>query len=242
MPGKTKLLMQQITNNINQISLGSVNAFLIEDNGLTLVDTGTKGGTDKIFKDIEKGGKNPNNIKRIILTHCHPDHAGSVAEMKKRLNIPVWAHYEDSFLIEEGKATRMPMHLTPGLINWLVYNIFIKKAGSTIEAVKVDERLKDKDVLPIAGGVEVIHTPGHCAGHIALLVKSEGVLIAGDLCANVGGLGVSVVNEDRALSLASILKAAAFNFDTAVFGHGRPLKTSANTKLMKKFTSIAAPS
>lgn len=128
------------------------------------------------------------------------------------------------------------MHLTPGVVNRLIYNIFIKRAGNTIEAVKVDERLKDTDVLPIACGVEVIHTPGHCPGHIALLVKNEGVLIAGDICAHVGSLGVSTVNEDRPLSIKSILKVASFEFDTAVFGHGIPLKTSANTKLIKKFT------
>jgi glyoxylase-like metal-dependent hydrolase (beta-lactamase superfamily II) len=234
------MLMQQITTNIHQISLGSVNAFLIEDSGLTLVDTGSKGYTDKIFRAIQKGGQNSDNIKQIVLTHCHPDHAGSVAEIKKRLGIPVLAHHEDASLIEMGKAVRMPMHLTPGLVNWLIYNIFIKSAGSTIESVKVDEWLKDNDVLPIAGGVEVIHTPGHCAGHIALLVKNEGVLIAGDLCAHVAGLAVSTVNENRALSIASILKAASFKFDTAVFGHGSPLKTSANTKLMEKFTPLTS--
>ncbi len=51
--------MQQITGNIFQISLGAVNTFLIEDNGLTLIDTGNKNSTDKIFAVIKKGGKNP---------------------------------------------------------------------------------------------------------------------------------------------------------------------------------------
>ena len=41
--------MQKITENIYQISLGAVNTFLIEDNGLTLIDTGNKNSTDKIF-------------------------------------------------------------------------------------------------------------------------------------------------------------------------------------------------
>ncbi len=68
--------MKQITNNIYQISLGSVNTFLIEDKGLTLIDSGNKNNADKIFLAIEKGGKTPRDIKQIILTHCHPDHAG----------------------------------------------------------------------------------------------------------------------------------------------------------------------
>ena len=36
-------------------------------------------------------------------------------------------------------------------------------------------------MLPMASDVEVIHSPGHCAGHIALLLRHEGVLIAGQL-------------------------------------------------------------
>ena len=103
--------MQQIAYNIYQISLGSVNTFLIEDNGLTLVDSGSKNSADKIFKAIVKGGKNPDNIKQVILTHCHPDHAGSAAEINDRLGIPIWAHEEDAVLIEKGVAVRMPMHL-----------------------------------------------------------------------------------------------------------------------------------
>lgn len=227
--------MQKITGNIYQISLGAVNTFIIEDNGLTLIDTGTKNSTDKIFSAIQKAGKNPDDIKQIILTHSHPDHAGSVAEIKKRLNIPVWAHYEDARLIEQGIGVRKPMYLSPGLINRLVYNFFIKNTPDTVEPVKTDEYLKDNDVIPIAGGIQVIHSPGHCAGHIALLIKNEGILIAGDICANAAGLAISTVNEDPDLSIKSILKIAAFDFDKAVFGHGSLLKNSANKKLMAKF-------
>lgn len=90
-------------------------------------------------------------------------------------------------------------------------------------------------MIPIAGGILVIHTPGHCAGHIALLIKNEGVLIAGDICASAAGLGISTVNENPDLSIKSILKAAAFGFDKAVFGHGSLLKGSANKKIKEKF-------
>ncbi len=227
--------MKQITSNIYQIDLGAVNAYLIEDNGLTLIDTGLKNNMDKIFSDIKKSGKNPTNIKQIILTHCHSDHAGSVAAIKKELKVPVFAHEIDAALIEKGIAHR-PTTLTPGIINWLVYNFFVKKAENKVEAVIVEEKLKDNDVLPIAGGIQVIHTPGHCAGHISLLVKSEGVLIAGDICSNIFGPDYCPVYEDRELGRKSILKAAGFSFDKAVFGHGNLLKDGANEKLKEKFS------
>ena len=153
--------MQQITKNIYQIKLGMVNAFLIEDNGLTLVDTGYKNSTDKIFDAIKKSGKNLNDIKQVILTHSHPDHAGSAAEIKNRLNIPVLAHAEDAKLIEQGIGGRMPFVLTPGIVNWLVFNLMIKNSDPSIEKLNIDQKLQDNDIIPILGGVQVIHTPGH---------------------------------------------------------------------------------
>ena len=226
--------MKQITNNIYQISFGAVNAFVVEDNGLTLIDTGLKGSTEKIFSAIKKAGKKPKDIKQIILTHCHPDHAGSVADLKKLLNVPVFAHEIDAPLIEQGIGGRQ-MQLTPGIVNWLIYNLFIKKAGNTIAPVTVEEKLKDNDIIPVAGGIQVIHTPGHSEGHIALLVKNEGVLIAADICANAIGLDYSTLYEDIALGRKSILKAADFSFDQAVFGHGSLLKGNANEKMKEKF-------
>ncbi len=229
--------MEKISANIYQIKLGMVNAFIIEDDGLTLVDTGYKNSTDKIFESIKKVGKNPNDIKRVILTHSHPDHAGSAAEIKKRLNIPVFAHEEDAKIIEQGIGGRMPFVITPGIVNWLVFNLVIKNGEPNIEALTIDEKLKDGDVIPVADGIEVIHTPGHSAGHIVLLVKKDNVLIAGDLCANVMGLALSTVHEDKALGIQSIQKVANFNFDIAVFGHGNALKKEANKKIKKKFAN-----
>jgi glyoxylase-like metal-dependent hydrolase (beta-lactamase superfamily II) len=231
-----KYSMQQITDKIYQINLGAVNAFIVEDNGLTLIDTGYRSITDKIFSAIKNGGKNPADIKQVILTHCHPDHTGSAADIKKRLGVALYAHTLDAGLIEQGIGGRLPFQLSPGIMNWLILNVFIKPHGSTIEPVSIDEELKENDIIPIAGGIQVIHTPGHSAGHISLLLKNEGVLIAGDICANMAGLGLSVVYEDRQLGVKSILKAAAFDFDQAVFGHGRLLAQNASKKLREKFT------
>jgi len=232
--------MQQISSNVYQVKLGMVNAFIIEDkNGLTLVDTGYPNSTDKIFDAIKKAGKNPNEIQQVILTHSHPDHAGSAAEIKRRLNIPVFAHAEDTKLIEQGVAGRMPFVLTPGIINWLVFNLLIKRGENSIEALKIDQQLQDNDILPIAGGVQVIHTPGHCLGHVALLVKNDGVLIAGDIAANVMGLALSTVYEDRAIGIQSILKAASYDFSKAVFGHGNPITKDANQKFKETFANAS---
>ena len=226
--------MKQITDHLYQISLGSVNAFLLEGDGLTLVDTGVPGSTEKLLAAIRKGGKNPEDIRRIILTHWHPDHAGNAAELQRRFQARVYAHAAESDILEQGGGLR-PRYLTPGFVNWMVFTLFIKGVSGQIAPVVVDERVQDGDILPLAGGLRVVHTPGHSAGHMALLLEQEGVLIAGDLCANVMGLAYSTVHEDLALGRQSILKAAELSFDQAVFGHGGPVTQQANAKLKAAF-------
>jgi len=226
--------MKQITNRLYQLSLGAVNAFVIDDDGLTLVDTGLPGSTDKVFAALREAGKNPADIKRIILTHLHADHSSNAADIKRQTNARVYAHHADAQLLEAGVSGR-PLTLTPGLMNKLIYKLVIKGPIDTVAPVAVEEKLRDGDVIPLLGGIQVVHTPGHSAGHTALLLRSEGVLIAADLCSHVVGLAYSTLYEDQALGRQSILKAAALSFDTAVFGHGRPLEGQASEQLRTKF-------
>lgn len=227
--------MQKITDNLYQIGLRGVNVFVIEDNGLTLIDTGHKGSTDKIFGAIRKAGKNIEDIKQVILTHSHPDHAGSAAEIRNRLKIPVLAQKADAELIAKGIAGRLPHDVSKDLMNRILFRLFIKNSDNKIDAFEVDTKLEGGEILPILGGIEVIHTPGHSAGHIALFLKSHNLLIAGDLCQNMLGLGFSTVYEDRALGIQSILKTTKLGFKSAVFGHGKPIMENAAKKIREKF-------
>lgn len=215
--------MKQLTDSLYQIGFGPVNAYLIEDNGFTLIDTGLPGSAEKLFAEMKKAGKNPDKITSIILTHSHTDHAGSVADLVSRLNIPVMAYGLDADLIEKGIASR-PMSLVPGIKNWLLYNLFIKKTSKTIAPVKISRRLNDLEVLPVGSGLQIIHTPGHSAGHISLLMKKEGVLIAGDICSNMPGLSYGPVYENLEVGKSSLQKVCGFDFNRVVFGHGNMLE------------------
>jgi glyoxylase-like metal-dependent hydrolase (beta-lactamase superfamily II) len=232
--------MKKITPHLYQLNLGFVNAFLIGGlvPGFTLVDTGMPGQLPKIFAQMKKAGKDPRDIRRIIVTHAHTDHTGSAAAISKALDIPVWAHADTARLVERGLPGEAPLHVSPGLLNHLLYQLFIRRGG-TIDAFNIARQLTDGEVLPIGGpgGVKVIYTPGHSAGHLALLLQADRVLIAADICANASGLNWSTVYEDRELGRQSILKAAAFDFDKVVFGHGRPLTSAASARLSAKFAS-----
>jgi antirestriction protein ArdC len=56
-----------------------------------------------------------------------------------------------------------------------------------LEPVAIDQPLTAGEILPIAGGLEVIHTPGHCAGQVAVLWRPGRMLFAGDVCMNKFG-------------------------------------------------------
>lgn len=231
--------MRRITPHLYQISLGPVNCFVIDDGpaGLILVDTGFEGSAAKIFRAIEKGGKSPESIHTIILTHTHPDHAGSTAEIVRRTGAKVIIHALDAALAVNGIAGRMPHVVSSGLLNGLLYRLFIKNGANSIPAVTADKTVDDNDVLSLSGGIHIIHTPGHSAGHISLYLQQDDVLIAGDLCANMMGLGLSTVYEDRTLGIRSILKAADYSFSKAVFGHGKPILHDAAARLHARFAS-----
>jgi len=80
--------------------------------------------------------------------------------------------------------------------------------------------------------LQVIETPGHTPGHIAVLDSVAGVLVAGDALTGTGP-GVAGPNtgftEDMNLANASITKLAGFDYEVALFGHGDPIESGAST-------------
>jgi glyoxylase-like metal-dependent hydrolase (beta-lactamase superfamily II) len=230
----------QISTQLWQLKMGMVNAYLLEtDDGVLLVDAGWPNKTEAIFKPVQESGHNPDDIRHLVLTHGHIDHAGSAAEVRRRTGARTYAHAADLELINKGEAERPGTTVTPGIIPAIAYLIFIKPGGTTYESLAVDQTLKDGETLPMANDIEVIHSPGHCAGHIVLLLRQEGILIAGDICSNIMGLSYSVLNEDRALARKSILRLAAYPFERAVFGHGKPLDKRANQLLKERFSPMS---
>ena len=99
--------MQTIIPGLSQISLGYVNAFLLEHDGqLTLIDTGVPGSEDKILAAVNELGRAKQDIKNILVTHLHADHAGSLKALKERTGAPAWMHPEDAQMVRKGEILR----------------------------------------------------------------------------------------------------------------------------------------
>lgn len=228
--------LKKITDKVYQIGLGAVNCFLVADgDGYALVDCGYEGSGPKIFEALGELNKQPKDLTCLILTHSHPDHAGSAAYLQEALQLPVIMHAEDAALARQGIAGRPDGKVSPGILNWLLFRIFIASKPNAIPAFSANRVVADGEVIPIGKGIRVIHTPGHSAGHIALLVGEERLLLAGDICSNIIGLALSIIYEDRALGVQSVRNTARYDFDIACFGHGQPVMSAANRKLAAKF-------
>lgn len=230
------MAVKYITPRTVQVRIKDVNVFLlINGKMLVLVDCGYPGSWKSILSVIKSLGYSASDLKDIILTHAHPDHSGGLAEIYAATGARVWAHPIEAELISQGKVSGKPFLITPGVLNRLIYLKNIKSGLRQISPMVISDLVKDADVLPFLGGINIIHTPGHSSGHISLFVEKEGLLIAGDLCVNVIGLAMPPVTEDFTQAQESIIKVSQFSFGKACFGHGRPILSDASRKMKHTF-------
>lgn len=102
------------------------------------------------------------DMKAILLTHGHFDHIYAVNDLKKSLDVPVYAYADEAVLMGDSWMNR-------------------SKAWAEAMTVKPDILLHDGDELDLAGfHIRVIHTPGHTAGSCCYYFEEEKILIAGD--------------------------------------------------------------
>ena len=158
-------------DNLARISrMGFVNCFLVrEDDGLTLIDTMIRGSAKRILAAAEAAGA---PIARIVLTHYHDDHSGSIDALAHALPDAevMWPARETPFLRGEAK-------LEAGEPEGKVRPIKPRSAQPTRE-------LKGGDRV---GSLEAVSSPGHSPGHLAFLDTRDRTLIAGDVYTTLGG-------------------------------------------------------
>lgn len=98
----------------------------------------------------------------------------------------------------------------------------------------MEQVVNDGDVLPILGGLHILHTPGHTLGSICLFLPEERVLIAGDVLANrfVLGLPSKAFTVDMEQEINSIKRLANLDFDIICFGHGAAITRDASQAII----------
>jgi glyoxylase-like metal-dependent hydrolase (beta-lactamase superfamily II) len=183
-----------------RVNLGFVSAYILVRAGeAAIVDTGVAGSDDEIAASLQGIGLGWDAVSHVILTHKHPDHAGSIAAVLDQAALATgYAGVEDL------AAITAPRPLQPVADGDLVFSL------------------------------RIVATPGHTAGHVAVLDEVGGVLVAGDALGTVGGV-LSGSNpqftEDAAAAKATVLKVGGLSFETLLVGHGEPILEGASAQV-----------
>jgi glyoxylase-like metal-dependent hydrolase (beta-lactamase superfamily II) len=171
----------------------------------TLVDTGIPGQLELIRSALQALGIPFESVARVLITHQDRDHIGSLPELIAAAGgrIEVMCH-------EVGKP-------------YLEGRTPLVKSGTLATPVTVDRTFQDGDLLPIAGGLRVVYTPGHTPDHASFYHEPSRTLISGDAVTAQDGVLFPFnpdFTPDKAEATRSIAKLAELEVDTAIAYHG----------------------
>lgn len=186
----------------------SANMILIKDQHSILIDTGFGSDANETVQLIQRAGVAPEQLNLVVNTHYHSDHVGGNHHLQKNYGVMIAAHKWDAHLINTCDTEACSAQ-------WL---------DQIVEPYHVNKILSDYDEIDTGSRtIQVLHTPGHTLGHIALYDSREEVLICGDLFhqndvgwLNVFREGVSSIHR----SLESLDRLAKLPLRRAFPGHG----------------------
>lgn len=214
-----------------------------DDSEVVLIDTGLPGQSELIREAFEKAGVSFDSISKIIITHQDMDHIGGLSSIVKQapLKVTVFSHEMEKPYIQ-GELT--PLKMTPERIahQEVMLNKLPEEKRNEIKnlfsslAAKVDKTIEDGQELPFCGGIQVIFTPGHTAGHICLYLKKYKTLVTGDAMNVIEGklCGPSAqftYNMEEALN--SLKKLSKYDINTVICYHGGIYNDNVNQRILE---------
>jgi glyoxylase-like metal-dependent hydrolase (beta-lactamase superfamily II) len=218
-----------------------LNAFVIDADGVTLVDTGLPKRADVLLAAVTSAARSTAEVRNLAVTHCHTDHIGSLAALVRETGATAYVHPLDAPVVRGERSP--PRASSQGPLVRLTDRIAHRIGADRAEPCPGIELVQEGQELDVAGGLHVLHTPGHTAGHVSYLLPSRRVLFVGDAAGCLfGRVGppVGMYTEDMDQAKQSIRRLASVDFDAACFGHGTVLRGQANSAFRRLVEKLAA--
>lgn len=161
--------------------------YLFESEGVTLIDPGAHGSFSELEDCLNFVGYSVRDIDRVVVTHGHSDHDGSIAQLMETSDSALWAHQMYAALInynpwEVQDRDASPIHAA---MNRVVSGNMDRRSSSyaarnrryvdSRKGLTVDHEVDHGDKI---GGVEFIYAPGHSPDEICLTLGN--VVFTGD--------------------------------------------------------------
>jgi hydroxyacylglutathione hydrolase len=205
---------------LGEYSARSNNLFLIVGEGLcsniyvigtheaVVVDTGVGNYANPIWPQLEELGVTPNNVKGIVLTHAHHDHAMGAFIILERADPKVFVHKLDTTYI----ASRFGE------------NLVMVEEGDLIETE--------------IGSFKIIWTPGHTEGSMCLYNEEKKMLFSGDTVFPDGSFGRCDGESGSILAIIeSLRKLSELDVDVMLPGHGPPVFENAGEHIRQSYVN-----
>ncbi len=216
--------------------LETVNAFLIPlPEGWLLLDSGiaTPACFDALQRGLETAGIGWRDVRLIVITHVHPDHAGLASRAVELSGAPLWMHSEELRRLEvyadpERHASRQHHALTlagvPGEMQAQMTRV-LSGLRPSFDLLHPERFVADGDTVETAiGKLEFLWTPGHSPGHLCLYQRERRVLFSGDQMLELITPNISWEPDRDALGqyLQSLRALQSREIETVLPSHGRP--------------------
>jgi len=227
--------MKPVCESVYTVSgLGFGRVYVVEaGNSLTLVDAGWREDTARrLERQLARIGRSLADVRHILITHAHPDHANGLPELQRLTPARTYAHRREALVL---RGERPVQYARPETLRGIQKLLAGLPLPASVPVAKVDVEVKEGDALDDAlPGLRVVETFGHSIGHTSYWWEARGLLFAGDAVMHMPwGVRkpVAFVNFDHAETRRSLAKIAALDADILCPGHGTPVIREPQSKL-----------